>query len=140
MLLATSKTFSVPCATTNDKFSVIYLGNTGDQENNTTPRTTIHGTAQQVHLGKLMVHIWFDLCGKNVDTLRRWPLFPFFPDTRSFISNFQTLQMNGSSNGQRTFGFIEPPRTCRYKFALFTALGCSSELWLVVKPIDCWCV
>ena len=132
MLLATSKTVSVPVTSQPQTINsdVIYLGNTGDQENNTTPRTTIHGTAQQVHLGKLMAHIWFDLCGKNVDTLRRWPLFPFFPDTRSFISNFQTLQMKGSSNGQRTFGLIEPPRTCRYEFALVTALGCSSELWL----------
>ena len=77
----------------------------------------------------LNVHMWFDVCGTDVDILRNWPNFPYFPDKRSYISDFRKIQDNGmKDNGERCFGFIHPHRSGEYKFAITS--DDTSELWL----------
>ena len=77
----------------------------------------------------LNVHTWYDVCGTDVDILRNWPNFPYFPDKRSYISDFRKIQDNGTKdNGERYFGFIHPYRSGEYKFAITS--DDTSELWL----------
>ncbi|XP_078346081.1 beta-1,4-N-acetylgalactosaminyltransferase 3-like [Oculina patagonica] len=79
--------------------------------------------------GSLNVHMWSEICGTNVDILRNWPHFPYFPDKRSFISKFHKTQvLNMRNNGERIFGFVHPQRSGEYKFAITS--DDTSELWL----------
>ena len=78
--------------------------------------------------GNVEVHTWYDLCGMDVNLLRRWPHFPLFPDTRSLISKLDIPETNKRNFGQRIFGFIHPHTTSKYKFAISS--DDTSELWL----------
>lgn len=83
-------------------------------------------------LGGLNVHLWSGLCGWKVDVLKNWPTFPFFPDKRSFIWDFHKTEDSEKKNyGERTFGFIHPGKTGKYKFAITS--DDTSELWLSVS-------
>ncbi|KAJ7360062.1 hypothetical protein OS493_019154 [Desmophyllum pertusum] len=78
---------------------------------------------------RLSVHMWSGVCGMEVDILRNWPHFPYFPDKRSFISEFQRTQVPATNNnGERIFGFIHPQRSGEYYFAISS--DDTSELWL----------
>ena len=77
----------------------------------------------------LNAHMWYGICGKNVDILRNWPHFPYFPDKRSFLSEFRKTQvLNMKNNGERIFGFVHPQRSGMYKFGITS--DDTSELWL----------
>ena len=79
--------------------------------------------------GTLNVHMWSEICGTNVDILRDWPHFPYFPHKCSFISGFhKTDVLNTRNNGERIFGFVYPQRSGEYKFAITS--DDTSELWL----------
>ncbi|KAJ7387796.1 B4galnt4p [Desmophyllum pertusum] len=79
--------------------------------------------------GLLNVHMWSEICGAELAILRNWPHFPYFPNTRSFISEFHRTQVPASSNnGERIFGFIHPQRSGEYYFAISS--DDTSELWL----------
>ena len=79
--------------------------------------------------GSLNVHMWSEICGMDVNILRNWPLFPYFPDKRSFISEFRKTQvLNMKDNGERIFGFVPPQVSGLYKFAITS--DDTSELWL----------
>ena len=79
--------------------------------------------------GSLNAHMWYGICGMNVSILRNWPYFPYFPDKRSFISEFRKTQvLNMKDNGERIFGFIHPQVSGMYKFAITS--DDTSELWL----------
>ena len=79
--------------------------------------------------GTLNVHTWSAVCGTNVDILRNWPHFPYFPDKRSFISEFRKTQVaNVENSGERIFGFVHPQVSGTYKFAITS--DNTSELWL----------
>ena len=79
--------------------------------------------------GSLNAHMWHGICGMNVDILRNWPHFPYFPDKRSFVSEFRKTQvLNMKDNGERIFGFVHPQRSGLYKFAITS--DDTSELWL----------
>lgn len=83
-------------------------------------------------LGGLNVHLWSGLCGWNVDVLKNWPPFPFFPDKRSFIWDFHKTEDPEKKNyGERMFGFIHPETAGKYKFAITS--DDTSELWLSVS-------
>ena len=77
--------------------------------------------------GNLNLHVWRDLCGRDVDRLRETPLFPHHPNERLFLRNFDTSRKE-NSYGQRIFGFIAPNVTGRYEFAISS--DDTSELWL----------
>jgi len=73
--------------------------------------------------------MWSEICGKDIDVLRNWPHFPYYPNKRSFISEFRKTQLLDAENsGERIFGFVVPQRSGMYKFAI-TSNG-TSELWL----------
>ena len=79
--------------------------------------------------GTLNFHMWSEICGTNVDILRNWPHFPYFPHKRSFIKEFhKTHVLNTENNGERIFGFVYPQRSGEYKFAITS--DDTSELWL----------
>ena len=78
--------------------------------------------------GSLNVHMWNEICGTEVDILRHWPHFPYFPDKSSFIYEFYKSQLRNSNNGERIFGFLHPLRSGEYKFAITS--DDASELWL----------
>ena len=79
--------------------------------------------------GILNAHTWSAICGMNVDMLRNWPHFPYFPDKRSLVSEFRKTQvLNMKDSGERIFGFVHPQVSGMYKFAITSAD--TSELWL----------
>jgi len=80
-------------------------------------------------IGSLNAHMWYGICGMNVDILRNWPHFPYFPDKRSFVSEFRKAQvLNTLDNGERIFGFVHPQVSGMYRFAVTS--DDTSELWL----------
>ena len=78
--------------------------------------------------GSLNVHMWSEICGMSVDTLRNWPHFPYFPSQRSFVSKFRRTQLPSVDSGERIFGFVHPQVSGMYKFAITS--DDTSELWL----------
>jgi len=79
--------------------------------------------------GSLNVHMWSEICGTEVDILRHWPHFPYFPDKTSFIYEFYKSHLhNSNNNGERIFGFLHPLKSGEYKFAITS--DDASELWL----------
>jgi len=77
----------------------------------------------------LDVYIWRGLCGSDTSSLRSSLFFPRYPDEnfRSHISKFQ-IEDRGISYGQLIFGFVHPPNTTLYRFAIVS--DDTSELWL----------
>ena len=76
----------------------------------------------------LNAHMWYGICGMNVDHLRNWPHFPYFPNQRSFVSEFRKSQLPSVDSGARIFGFVHPQLSGMYKFAITS--DDTSELWL----------
>ena len=72
-------------------------------------------------------HIWYDVCPSSIQAACNYPLFPKAPNEKTIIT---TLDFGRSGNNyiQRVFGFLHPPRTGKYRFAL--AADDFSELWL----------
>ena len=77
----------------------------------------------------LDVYMWRGLCGANISNLRKSLFFPRYPDEnfRSFITKFQ-IEDHGIDYGQIIFGFVHPPITMPYRFAIVS--DDESELWL----------
>ena len=94
-----------------------------------TTRTFTGERKASTSTGSLNAHMWSEICGMNVDILRNWPHFPYFPDKRSFVSGFRKTQvLNMKDNGERIFGFVHPQVSGMYKFAITS--DDTSELWL----------
>ena len=77
--------------------------------------------------GKLNVHRWYSICGNTVDNLRRHILFPKHPKLRTTISLLR-MRTTLRDFGQRIFGFIHPPLSGTYQFAVSS--DDFSEVWL----------
>jgi len=76
----------------------------------------------------LNAHMWYGICGMSVDNLRNWPHFPYFPNQRSFVSEFRKSQLPSVDSGARIFGFVHPQVSGMYRFAITS--DDTSELWL----------
>ncbi|KAL9956001.1 hypothetical protein ACROYT_G037414, partial [Oculina patagonica] len=103
-----SRSFSVPGETLSTNISCDCPCATKQQTQNNTEKTQteaiVTSTASAFtrerkvehdsleSTGSLTVHMWSEICGMNVDILRNWPYFPYFPDKRSFISEFRKTQ------------------------------------------------
>ena len=87
--------------------------------NTFTPRSSTAG---------LNAHIWDGRCLKTIENLCKFPLFPKAPNRRQRVSYQLDVSRKEGNFGQRLFGFVEPPETGKYKFAI--ASDDSSELWL----------
>ena len=80
-------------------------------------------------LSALNVYIWRGLCGADISKLRKSLYFPRYPDEnfRSPITKFQ-VEDHGIDYGQIIVGFVHPPKTMPYRFAIVS--DDESELWL----------
>ena len=79
--------------------------------------------------GELNVHIWREVCGEDLPYLRQSPFYPRFPNEkrRKLITTFQ-FEDNSLDYGQLIFGYLKPPNSGSYRFAI--ASDDASELWL----------
>lgn len=77
--------------------------------------------------GKLNVHRWYSICGNTVDNLRRHILFPKHPRLRTTTSLLR-MRTTLRDFGQRIFGYIHPPFSGSYQFAVSS--DDFSEVWL----------
>ena len=130
-ILSTSIVCDCPCATKQQTQNSSLKPQTEAMVTSNT-RSTERKVQQDDSLtstGSLNVHMWSEICGMNVDILRNWPHFPYFPVKRSFISEFRKTQVfNMKDNGERIFGFVHPHVSGLYKFAITS--DDTSELWL----------
>ena len=75
------------------------------------------------------VRIWRGLCETDIPSFRRSPFFPSYPDEQSkkIIYKFE-LEDNSPDYSQQILGFLTPPSSGSYRFAI--ASDDMSELWL----------
>ena len=80
-------------------------------------------------VGALNIHVWRGFCGSRLPKLQQSLFFPHYPDERlmTFINWFQ-IEDNTEYYGQQIFGFVRPPESGLYRFAI--ASDDESELWL----------
>ncbi len=78
---------------------------------------------------ELNIYIWRGLCGSDILNLRKSLFFPHYPDEnlKSLITEFY-FEDNSIDYGQLIFGFVHPPSSSSYRFAI--ASDDTSELWL----------
>lgn len=87
-------------------------------------------TEQDINIelrGKLNVHRWYSICGNTVDNLRRHILFPKHPKLRTTITLLR-MRTTLRDFGQRIFGYLHPPLSGSYQFAVSS--DDFSEVWL----------
>ena len=72
-------------------------------------------------------HIWYDVCPSSIEAVCDYPLFPKAPNEKTVITTLD-VRRDGDNYIQRIFGFLHPPLTGKYRFAL--AADDFSELWL----------
>lgn len=79
--------------------------------------------------GALNIHIWRELCGFDIPSLRQHLFFPRYPNEKFKhpITEFQ-IEDDSLDYGQFIFGFVHPPNTMSYRFAIVS--DDTSELWL----------
>ena len=78
--------------------------------------------------GKLNVHIWEEICGESLGSLRNHALFPNLPSRRTRIK--KTVFFHSEKNqdfGERIFGFLHPKRSGVHSFRV---RGASFEVWI----------
>ena len=75
----------------------------------------------------ISVHTWYDFCPSPLQVLCYHPLFPKAPDEKAVITALD-ITKSKDQYAQRIFGFLHPPKTGKYKFAI--ASDDFSELWL----------
>ena len=77
--------------------------------------------------GILNAHIWEGWCGPRVEDLKRDKHFPLYPSFKTNLSLF-FAQWNEAGYGERIFGYLHPPETGNYIFAVSCDDNC--EIWL----------
>ena len=75
----------------------------------------------------LNAHIWYGNCLKTIQNTCDFPIFPRAPDMTEIVQNFD-ISRSSVDFSQRVFGFLQPPASGSYVFAV--ASDDSSELWL----------
>ena len=76
----------------------------------------------------LNTHVWYGLCLKTLETLCQVPHFPNFPDIRETTNRTNLTRTKQNNFAQRLFGFLRPPESGLYRFAISS--DNSSEIWL----------
>lgn len=91
--------------------------------------TTNNHSRVEPFVGALNFHIWREVCGYELMNLRQHLFFPHYPNEnfKQPITEFQIVD-NSSDYGQVIFGFVHPPNTMSYRFAIVS--DDTSELWL----------
>ena len=84
---------------------------------------------QQTAKGLLNVAIWEEICGYQIESLKKFPLFPHGPSTRLQTSSLRLHFTSEFENfGLQVSGFFSPSESGAYSFYLDTS-G-TSELWI----------
>ncbi|XP_020610741.1 N-acetyl-beta-glucosaminyl-glycoprotein 4-beta-N-acetylgalactosaminyltransferase 1-like [Orbicella faveolata] len=92
--------------------------------------STINNNSRvKLSLSALNIHIWRELCGSDIPNLRQHLFFPRYPNEKFKyrITEFQ-IEDDSLDYGQVIFGFVHPPNTMSYRFAIVS--DDTSELWL----------
>ena len=76
----------------------------------------------------LNIYTWRGVCGAEIRNLKQYLFFPRYPDESviKFVSDFQ-IEDNSVDYGKQIFGFVQPPESGLYCFAI--ASDDESELW-----------
>ena len=76
----------------------------------------------------LNIYTWRGVCGVDIRNLKQYLFFPRYPDESviKFVSDFQ-IEDNSVDYGKQIFGFVQPPESGLYRFAI--ASDDESELW-----------
>lgn len=77
--------------------------------------------------GTLNVHIWEGWCGSRIEDLKRNRHFPLYPSVKANLTRF-FAQWFETGYGERIFGYLHPPETGNYTFAVSCDDNC--EVWL----------
>ena len=90
-------------------------------------------TRREVIFGKLNVHIWEEICGEDLNSLKNHILFPNFPSRRIYTKTTEFTYGKGNyAYGERIFGYILPKFTGLYSFYI---LGASVEVWISTDAV-----
>ena len=95
-----------------------------------TTESTINGThLPQPVVGTVNIYIWRGLCGSDIANLRKSLFFPRYPveNFKQPVTVFQ-IEDNTIDYGRLIFGFVHPPSSSSYRFAIVS--DDASELWL----------
>ncbi|XP_066930334.1 beta-1,4-N-acetylgalactosaminyltransferase 3-like [Clytia hemisphaerica] len=77
--------------------------------------------------GFLNVHFWGSFCGSRIEDLKRNIHFPYYPSEVSSLTKFY-IQRYETGYGQRIFGYLHPPESGEFTFAVSCDDNC--EVWL----------
>ena len=91
-------------------------------------RKQASSSTSEVTYGKLNVHIWGEICGYDLNSLKNHVLFPKYPQRRFYTHTTGFTHGIGNNDfGERIFGFLLPKSTGLYSFRI---LGKSMEVWI----------
>eukprot|EP01137_Pigoraptor_chileana_P017133 Opistho-2@74753 len=82
---------------------------------------------QQLPRGSVNRHVYGDVCGNTVDAGRKNVKFPKSPDRRDLVQSLES-KLGFDNYFCRLFGFIHPPASGAYRFAISCDDHC--ELWV----------
>jgi hypothetical protein len=92
------------------------------------PEEQVVDESVEIHCKGLNQHMWLDVCSPSIDFLCNVPLYPKAPNRRTIINATDFSWPSNEKYGERVFGFLRPPTTGSYVFAISS--NNSSELWL----------
>lgn len=87
----------------------------------------VENSDRKFNLSGLNAHVWYDFCPTSIKAFCHHPFFPEQPNERLFAKQLSLTRGQGNYI-QRIFGFLHPPKTGKYRFAI--ASDDMSELWL----------
>lgn len=115
-----------------DKSTLLFNRNrTTDAQQNSTDLNMIipnDGSSKALKKsGYLNLHLWSNICAKDLNILCNFPLFPQAPDNRLLLNKAIITGNVTDAEGIRLFGYIIPDESGSY---VFMVKFCSAEVWL----------
>lgn len=89
---------------------------------------TVNNPYGETRIGYLLKQSWFNINGVKLNDLRNHALFPYNPDSISFINKFEVPVNMTDNYGVKVSGWLIAPETGNYVF--YIASDDNGELWL----------